>query len=218
MKNWPFVVILVVFISVELLILTPEFFVPSQNFVAAVLPATLIDQTNLERQELGHSRLKESPLLTQAAELKARDLATRGYFSHAGPAGESPWVWLDKVGYDYLYAGENLAVNFSDSVKVHRAWMNSPRHRSNVLDDKFSEIGVGVAQGKFNGHDSLYVVQFFGTTEETLFQESARRIIGQKYLLSTVATLSGHFVNLNRQIFSSVLELSGYQSWTGEII
>ena len=40
--------------------------------------------------------------------------------------GKTPWYWFGEVGYDFRFAGENLAVYFSDSVEVERAWMNSP--------------------------------------------------------------------------------------------
>ncbi len=80
--------------------------------MAAVLPGILSDFTNENRQQQNLPALTVSPLLTEAAQLKANDMATNGYFAHASPAGKTPWYWLDQVGYDYQYAGENFAVNF----------------------------------------------------------------------------------------------------------
>jgi hypothetical protein len=40
--------------------------------------------------------------------------------------------------------------------------MDSQGHRANILNDKFSEIGIAIASGKYNGRDSIYVVQLFG--------------------------------------------------------
>ena len=61
--------------------------------------------------------------------MKAQDMATLGYFAHVSPDGKTPWYWIEKVGYDYQYAGENLAINFSDSKDVTNAWMASPLHK-----------------------------------------------------------------------------------------
>jgi hypothetical protein len=63
----------------------------------------------------------------------------------------------------YAHAGENLAIHFTDSSEVVEAWMDSPTHRKNIVDAKFTEIGVGTAKGKYEGYETVYVVQLFGT-------------------------------------------------------
>ena len=45
--------------------------------------------------------------------------------------------------------------------------MNSPSHRSNLLDKNFKEIGVAVASGKLSGREGTLVVQMFGTSKES---------------------------------------------------
>ena len=67
-----------------------------------------------------------------------------------------------KNGYRFKYAGENLAVNFSDSAEVERAWMNSPGHRANILNGKFTEVGIAISFGKYDGRDVVFVAQLFG--------------------------------------------------------
>ena len=52
-------------------------------------------------------------------------------------------------------AGENLAVNFSDSQDVTNAWMNSPEHRANILNGDFTQIGIATAQGTYKGISGL---------------------------------------------------------------
>lgn len=157
------VAVLVLIILIEVTVVIPSFFIlPHSQFLAAVLPQALVDLTNENRVVARLPELKTNPLLVQAAELKAQDMAKRGYFSHQTPEGLSPWIWLDQVGYRFSYAGENLAVNFFDSQDVVRAWMNSPTHAANIVRAGFTEVGIGVAPGRFQGRDSLYVVQFFG--------------------------------------------------------
>jgi hypothetical protein len=89
-------------------------------------------------------------------------MATKGYFSHTSPEGLSPWHWFDTVGYKFMYAGENLAINFSESTDVEQAWMNSPGHRANILNERFTEIGIATAQGTYQGQPTIFVAQMFG--------------------------------------------------------
>src|SRR3989344_4628339 len=102
---------------------------PNTNFFASILPAVLVDETNSGRMGNALEELKINPLLQEAARLKANDMAAKSYFSHESPEGKTPWYWLEQAGYEYVYAGENLAVNFIDSEDVVVAWMNSPAHR-----------------------------------------------------------------------------------------
>jgi hypothetical protein len=47
--------------------------------------------------------------------------------------------------------------------EVVEAWMNSPAHRENIVSGKYTEIGVGTAKGTYDGYETVYVVQLFGT-------------------------------------------------------
>ena len=133
------------------------------NFLAAVLPGALTALTNTDRAQNGVQELTEDSLLVKAAQEKADDMAAKGYFSHVTPDGKTPWYWLDQVGYRYTYAGENLAVNFTDSKDVEDAWMKSPAHHANLVKPEFTQIGIAVASGIYKGQNATFVVQFFGT-------------------------------------------------------
>lgn len=156
-----------IFLSVLFIefILLAQFFqiIPTTRFLASIFPNVLVDLTNQNREEFGLRNLKQSPLLQKAAQLKAEDMASKGYFSHTSPEGITPWHWFDLVGYDFVYAGENLAVNFLDSYDINRAWMSSSKHKKNIINANFSEIGIGVASGYYKGRESIFVAQFFGT-------------------------------------------------------
>jgi uncharacterized protein YkwD len=136
---------------------------PAKNFLGAVLPGEVISLTNVERSHAGNGDVKENSLLDAAAQAKANDMAAKGYFSHVGPDGKEPWAWIAEAGYAYRYAGENLAVRFENSSDVVNAWMASPSHRANIVKPVYKEIGVGVAQGMYEGAPATFVVQYFGT-------------------------------------------------------
>ena len=137
----------------------------SEWFRASIISAALVDLTNGERSGEALTTLKRSPVLDRAAQLKAEDMAGKGYFAHESPEGRTPWYWFKQVGYGYTYAGENLAINFSDSINVVDAWMNSPGHRANIMKSEYREIGIGIAKGNYKGASTIFVVQLFGTPQ-----------------------------------------------------
>lgn len=135
---------------------------------AAVVPAEIIAFTNVERRERNANSLYENPLLSAAAAAKAKDMAEKGYFAHVGPGDKQPWRWIEEAEYEYSYAGENLAVRFTESTEVVKAWMESPTHKDNILKPVYTEIGVGTAEGFYEGMPATFVVQYFATPKRTV--------------------------------------------------
>ncbi|MFH0955871.1 MAG: CAP domain-containing protein [Candidatus Falkowbacteria bacterium] len=121
----------------------------------------IIELTNNLRQAVSLPNLLESPKLAQAAWQKVEDMALNQYFAHVSPTGVSLRNWLEKIGYKYSIAGENLAVGFSRPEDVVLAWKNSPTHYDNIIEKKYTEIGVAMAEGKFEQIDTVYMAQYF---------------------------------------------------------
>lgn len=123
----------------------------------------VIKLTNKARQSAGVAELKKNDLLTKAAQQKAEDMLDKDYFAHVSPQGKSPWDFIEGAGYDYHFAGENLAINFTNSEEQQKAWMESELHRKNILNPEYEEIGVAVRSGKIDGEKTIVTVQEFGT-------------------------------------------------------
>lgn len=138
---------------------------PKTPYFADVSRGALVQMTNEERKSAGLKPLNEDRKLIEAAELKARDMLQKDYFSHWSPDGTSPWYWFGVAGYDYRYAGENLAIGFLDAKDVHRSWVASPDHRDNILGSDYSDIGIAVVEGDFYGQRTFLVVQVFGSRD-----------------------------------------------------
>ncbi len=153
-------------IALALLLIEAAYFVQTkivlniEGFTATVLPAALTDLANADRAAYALASLEPDAELARAAQRKADDMATRGYFSHVAPDGATFRQILDSEGYSYTYAGENLAVDFSESIAVESAWMNSPTHRANILKAEYTHVGYGVARGMYQGRDVTFVAQF----------------------------------------------------------
>jgi len=122
----------------------------------------LLEGTNSERAKSGLEKLEISDTLNQAAFDKASDMFANNYWAHESPTGVTPWSWLAKQGYVYDVAGENLAKNFPDDATTIAAWMASPTHRANVLNDKYTQVGFAVADGTLEGKNTTLVVAFYG--------------------------------------------------------
>lgn len=165
------IVLAVVLLLQVLFFAQTAFVTKNQSFLASVLPGALASLTNADRQIAGLSTLELDPELSVVAQRKAEDMAAKGYFSHTGPDGRQAWDWLSESGYSFGYAGENLAVNFSDSKEVAEAWMDSPTHRANILKAEYTHVGFGVAKGEYKGEEAVFVVQFFATKPQTAVAE-----------------------------------------------
>jgi len=129
------------------------------GYATDVSSQALLASTNTERFNLGKSNLQLDPKLSSAAQAKANDMVTRNYWSHTTPDGQQPWKFIAAAGYSYQTAGENLAYGFGTSSEVLEAWMHSPEHRANVLNDTYSQVGFAVANSpNFQGHGPETVI------------------------------------------------------------
>ena len=131
--------------------------------IADISVQELVDLTNTKRKENGLSQFSNSAELNAAATNKAEDMFAKDYWAHNSPDGTTPWVFIKGAGYNYVYAGENLARGFSNSEDVVNAWMSSTDHRANILSSNFKDVGFAVKSGKLNGEETFLVVQEFGS-------------------------------------------------------
>lgn len=127
----------------------------------------LLQDTNDERIKKGLTTLTYNRKLEKAAYDKAKNMFQHDYWAHYGPDGSTPWDFIRAEGYQYEYAGENLAKDFMFSKGVLHAWMASPTHRNNILRDRYTEVGFAVINGTLQGAPTTLVVQMFGKPLET---------------------------------------------------
>ncbi len=123
----------------------------------------VIEWTNKNRNELaGLPPLKENPKLDTTAQVKLQDMFNKQYFEHISPSGVGVSDLGDQAGYEYIIIGENLALgNFKDEKSLLDAWIASPGHRANILNKHYTEIGIAVGKGMFDGEMTWLAVQHF---------------------------------------------------------
>ena len=137
----------------------------------------LLILTNQQRQNNNLGPLTDNSELDQAAANKAADMFSKDYWAHNAPDGTTPWVFIKSTGYNYIYAGENLARGFNSASEVINAWMNSPEHRQNVLSPNYQNVGFAAATGKLSGEDTVLVVEMLGSTTLAPIASEAKKPI-----------------------------------------
>jgi len=160
-SDFLFCLMLILF-TLRIIFLPFYLYFPQSIFFAKIISSEITNLLNQGRSDLGLNELAWNAKLAYAAELKAQDMLEGDYFAHTSPSGEKGWNFVEKAGYNYETAGENLAIGFLDSSEVHQAWNESPSHKENLLNPIFREVGIAVLTGNFEERETTVVVQFFG--------------------------------------------------------
>ncbi len=123
----------------------------------------VLRETDEHRAKNGLPPLIINPQLSAAATRKVVDMFTDSYFAHESPSGIDAGDLVKGAGYEFIMIGENLALgNYKDDAALVQAWMESPGHRANILNPKFTEIGVAVMRNTYEGRTTWMAAQEFG--------------------------------------------------------
>lgn len=162
LRHRPLALVSTLLIVAKVLAVGIVFLTPASADLSTITAARIVQLTNAERTKAGLAPLKVNSLLSSAATQKGNHMLQEDYFAHISPSGVTPWFWMSKVGYIYQVAGENLAIDFIEAEDVVSAWLASPTHKDNMLHSQYTETGVGVVTGEFEGGTSTIVVHMFG--------------------------------------------------------
>ncbi|WP_246645013.1 CAP domain-containing protein [Nonomuraea ceibae] len=132
---------------------------PPAGTVGTAEENEVVRLTNAERAKGGCAPLKHDPQLRKAAFGHSSDMAARGYFSHTSQDGRS---FMDRIRAAGFTGGtgwaENIAMGQRTPAAVVSGWMNSSGHRANIMNCKYTLIGVGAAK---NAKGQTYWTQNF---------------------------------------------------------
>ena len=142
----------------------PDTQTPAQNTsTPEELAAEVVRLVNVERAKEGLAPLGTYDSLTRAAQIRAPEIVT--LFSHDRPDGTSCFTAMDQTGAKkgaYTW-GENIAAGNATAAATVEQWMNSPGHRANILNAKFTHIGVGYQYSAGSTYGHYWVQMFTGT-------------------------------------------------------
>lgn len=129
---------------------------PEEDTQERTYAEQVVDLVNKERVKAGLNELTLDKNIEEAALVRAKE--TEVSFSHTRPNGSSFSTVLKEHNINYRGAGENIAWGQTSPEAVMNAWMNSEGHRANILNSKFTKIGVGYYQ---NSAGRKYWTQLF---------------------------------------------------------
>ncbi len=124
------------------------------------LAEEVVALVNQERELRGLNPLIYDEQLSRFGSRYACTMIEDGFFGHDDP--DTGAAFEDRHAsseYHSCYLGENLAFGYGSPEGVFEAWMRSPTHRENILDDSFVRIGLGVRQ--HSADQGLYWVEVF---------------------------------------------------------
>lgn len=174
----------------------------------------VLDLINKERAKKGLTKFKMDKALVDVATTRAAECAV--YYSHQRPNGDKNGFKM----YKWKYAvGENIAINQTTPAQVVKAWMNSPKHKSNILNKKFKSMGVGC----FLTNGNYYWVQFFVDNRVNNYKKPADAT--KKYTITISKDILNTFQyentltfetaeNKNISLYQNTMTLNGFNFTT----
>ena len=102
---------------------------------------------NIERVKHGLHELRHNLELSKVAQIKVEDMGDNAYYDHISPTYGSPASMMRDFGFSFRTSGENIAMGQFTPGQVVAQWLESPGHRANILNPKYTDIGVGFTCG-----------------------------------------------------------------------
>lgn len=136
---------------------------PSGRSTLAARALRLVNQARARGTRCGRRFFPPAPALRLSGVLSgvalghALDMAQRGYFDHEDPRGESPADRVRAVGYLERLVGENIAYGTQSIEETVEGWLASPGHCENIMDRRFSEMGIADATGSTSRRGPYWV-------------------------------------------------------------
>jgi hypothetical protein len=137
------------------------FVFPNSGKADDVMIPKIFELINKERASAGFKPLLLDQTLANSALMKANDMVEKDYFAHTTPDGKKPWDFVSRDLYPYSIVGENLAMNFTTAESAHKALINSPSHKHNILNEKYQDVGLAIVRGDIGGKTTNVLVQLF---------------------------------------------------------
>ena len=140
----------------------------------------MLELVNAARATAGVQPLAMNSSINTAAELHGDYQISTNSLTHTGAGGTTAYQRMVNSGYSFNGSstwGENVGwrsisgtTSYQDEVTAIHNWlMNSPSHRTNLLNGSFREIGIGIVTGPFQGYSSVLATQDFATATGNAF-------------------------------------------------
>ncbi|MCL2576900.1 MAG: CAP domain-containing protein [Defluviitaleaceae bacterium] len=113
-------------------------------FLFSGIETDLVFEINREREMQGVEALAFNWELARIARYRSEEMAELGFFGHESRIYGEPDEMLLRFGVVFSAAGVNIAKGQDSAREVVNAWLSSPAHKENLLNENFTSAGVGV--------------------------------------------------------------------------
>jgi len=123
----------------------------------------LLNLINQERKKRGIAPLRMDSRLVAAARLHSQDMGCKGFFSHTGSDGSSPFDRMQRAGYTFSAAAENIYAgngSYNSPQAAFNGWMNSQGHRENMLNPRYVDVGIGYVNVPGSPYGGYFTADF----------------------------------------------------------
>ncbi len=138
----------------------------------------------------------QNEALMLAAQQKVDDIAKRGVMLHTKVSADGMWWPLESVGYRYESAGENLAEGIENTDELVSGWMSSPQHRVNILNSTYTDIGVALAKGIYNGETVTFVVEYTAKPKKLVQRTVSTATVNEAEIIRQLIALLTEYASL----------------------
>ncbi len=125
----------------------------------------IIKLINEQRKDEDIEALEKNELLTSAAKTKLEDMIDRNYFDFTDPDGKDYWDPIIDAGYDYENAFITMEQGYILATDVINNWLSNEEIKKELLSKTYSDIGVSVWTGTFQGAESTLVVVYYANKQ-----------------------------------------------------
>jgi uncharacterized protein YkwD len=137
------------------LVLASAYVAPTKAQAPVLAAGTLrlVNEVRARGTRCGNRAFAPAPPLTASQTLDsvafghAADMAEHDYFEHEDRSGRSPAARVRAAGYREKLVGENIAYGPQSANDVVQGWLGSPGHCENIMDPRFTEMGIAFAPG-----------------------------------------------------------------------
>ncbi len=152
--------VLILFTALPINLVYPqEKKVPYKKPAVGDIEKSLFKLINKEREQQALPSLVLSKELSSLARKHSRDMSSGEKISHVSISGKSYIDRLLNGKFYFISGGENVASSDSFLAEfIHQKLMESPEHRSNIIEPSYDTVGIGVTQEK---DKKYYVTQDF---------------------------------------------------------
>ena len=144
---------------------------PGDPVVAAKRALKLVNDVRAQSRRCGDETyaattpLTLNSLLTRAAQAHADEMARLRYVEHEGKDGSTPASRIAVTGYKWKLVGENVAAGEGAVDLLIDDWLGSPHHCANIMNPRFSEMGLAYSVNKDDEQFGVYWTQTLGAPQ-----------------------------------------------------